>query len=111
MLQTDRGPVDLGKQAPWQRTALGVGRTFQNARLFRSLSLRDILRTVQHDSMKRSGLVRSVIGTRGARAHAHSPHCPTLHGHPLPSSARGWGDPMPGPRHSKVRGRNVSRPD
>jgi branched-chain amino acid transport system ATP-binding protein len=68
VLSTPTGPVDLVKQQPWARTALGVGRTFQNARLFRSLSLRDILRTVQHDSMKRSGLFRSVIGTRGARA-------------------------------------------
>ena len=68
ILTTPDGPVDLVKEQPWARTALGVGRTFQNARLFRSLSLRDILRTVQHDSMKRSGLLRSVVGTRGARA-------------------------------------------
>jgi ABC-type branched-subunit amino acid transport system ATPase component len=68
VLHAAEGPVDLVKQPAWARTALGVGRTFQNARLFRSLSLRDILRTVQHDSMKRSGLVRSVLGTRGARA-------------------------------------------
>jgi branched-chain amino acid transport system ATP-binding protein len=67
ILHTADGPVDLVKQPAYQRTALGVGRTFQNARLFRSLSLRDILRTVQHDSMKRSGLFRSILGTRGAR--------------------------------------------
>ncbi len=68
ILSTPNGPVDLVNEQPWNRTALGVGRTFQNARLFRSLSLRDILRTVQHDSMKQSGFLRSVIGTRGARA-------------------------------------------
>ncbi|MEY2397649.1 MAG: branched-chain amino acid transport system ATP-binding protein livF [Actinomycetota bacterium] len=68
ILSTPNGPVDLVREQPWRRTALGVGRTFQNARLFRSLSLRDILRTVQHDSMKHSGLLRSVLGTRGARA-------------------------------------------
>ncbi len=68
ILNTPNGPVDLVKEQAWARTALGVGRTFQNARLFRSLSLRDILRTVQHDSMKRSGLFRSVVGTKGARA-------------------------------------------
>jgi branched-chain amino acid transport system ATP-binding protein len=68
LLSTPTGPVDLVKEPSFARTALGVGRTFQNARLFRSLSLRDILRTVQHDSMKRSGLFRSIIGTRGARA-------------------------------------------
>jgi ABC-type branched-subunit amino acid transport system ATPase component len=60
--------VDLVGRAPWDRTGLGVGRTFQNARLFRSVAIRDILRTVQHDGMRRSGLVRSVLGTRGARA-------------------------------------------
>jgi ABC-type branched-subunit amino acid transport system ATPase component len=63
-----RGEVDLVGRAPWDRTGLGVGRTFQNARLFRSVAIRDILRTVQHDAMRRSGLVRSVLGTRGARA-------------------------------------------
>ena len=68
LLTTPDGPVDLVNEAPFRRTALGVGRTFQNARLFRSLSLRDILRTVQHDSMKRSGFFRSVLGTSGARA-------------------------------------------
>ena len=57
MLTTPDGPVDLVNEQPWHRTALGVGRTFQNARLFRSLSLRDILRTVQHDSMKQLGFV------------------------------------------------------
>ena len=68
VLSTPNGPVDLVNQPPWRRTELAVGRTFQNARLFRSLSLRDILRTVQHDAMKHSGLLRSVLGTRGARA-------------------------------------------
>ncbi len=68
VLSTDAGDVDLVGQPAWGRTALGVGRTFQNARLFRSLSLRDILRTVQHDAMKRSGFFRSVVGTAGARA-------------------------------------------
>jgi branched-chain amino acid transport system ATP-binding protein len=67
ILHTADGPVDLVKQPAYRRNALGIGRTFQNARLFRSLSLRDILRTVQHDSMKQSGLFRSIIGTRGAR--------------------------------------------
>ncbi|MEY2467650.1 MAG: branched-chain amino acid transport system ATP-binding protein livF [Actinomycetota bacterium] len=68
ILTTPNGPVDLVREPAFQRTALGVGRTFQNARLFRSLSLRDILRTVQHDSMKQSGLFRSVLGIGGARA-------------------------------------------
>jgi branched-chain amino acid transport system ATP-binding protein len=60
--------VDLLRRAAFERTALGVGRTFQNARLFRSMAVRDILRTVQHDRMLRSGFVRSVLGLGGARA-------------------------------------------
>ncbi|HEX2851150.1 MAG TPA: ABC transporter ATP-binding protein [Acidimicrobiales bacterium] len=60
--------VDLTRRASWERTALGVGRTFQNARLFRSMPIRDILRTVQHDRMSRSGFFRSVLGLGGARA-------------------------------------------
>ena len=59
--------VDLTKKAAWDRTALGVGRTFQNARLFRSMAVREILRTVQHDRMARSGFFRSVLGLGGAR--------------------------------------------
>ena len=61
-----RGPVDLGELPAHARVGLGIGRTFQNARLFRSVSVRDILRTVQHDAM-RSGFVRSVLGVRSAR--------------------------------------------
>jgi branched-chain amino acid transport system ATP-binding protein len=45
---------------------LGVGRTFQNARLFLSLPVRDVVRTVQHDRMHRSGFFRSVFGVAGA---------------------------------------------
>jgi ABC-type branched-subunit amino acid transport system ATPase component len=61
------GDVDLTKRAAWDRAGLGVGRTFQNARLFRSMPIRDILRTVQHDGMRRSGFFRSVLGVGGAR--------------------------------------------
>jgi branched-chain amino acid transport system ATP-binding protein len=67
-LATANGPVELTARAPWERTGLGVGRTFQNARLFRSLPIRDVLRTVQHDRMRRSGFVRSVLGLGGAAA-------------------------------------------
>jgi ABC-type branched-subunit amino acid transport system ATPase component len=62
------GDVELTKRAPYERTALGIGRTFQNARLFKSMPIRDILRTVQHDGMKRSGFVRSVLGLGGSVA-------------------------------------------
>jgi len=60
------GAVDLVTRPAHARVGLGIGRTFQNARLFRSVSVRDILRTVQHDAM-RTGFVRSVLGVRSAR--------------------------------------------
>jgi ABC-type branched-subunit amino acid transport system ATPase component len=60
--------VELTRRPPYERTRLGVGRTFQNARLFRSMPIRDILRTVQHDGMTRSGFFRSITGLGGSRA-------------------------------------------
>ena len=60
--------VELTRRPPYERTNLGIGRTFQNARLFRSMPIRDILRTVQHDGMRQSGFVRSVLGVAGAVA-------------------------------------------
>jgi ABC-type branched-subunit amino acid transport system ATPase component len=68
MLEGPDGPVELQGRPPWERTGLGVGRTFQNARLFKSLPIREVLRAVQHDRMKRSGFVRSVLGLGGAAA-------------------------------------------
>ena len=62
------GPVELTEREPWERTSLGIGRTFQNARLFKSLPIREVLRAVQHDRMKRSGFFRSVLGLGGATA-------------------------------------------
>ena len=67
LLDTDDGVVNLVDRAPYERTALGIGRTFQNARLFRSVPIAQILRTVQHDQMPRSGFFRSVLGLGGAR--------------------------------------------
>jgi len=60
--------VDLVSRAASDRAGLGIGRTFQNARLFRSMPIRDVLRTVQHGAMKQSGFFRSVAGLAGARA-------------------------------------------
>jgi ABC-type branched-subunit amino acid transport system ATPase component len=62
-----RKPVELTRRPAYERIDLGVGRTFQNARLFKSLTLRDVLRTVQHDRMRRSGFSRSLLGFGGAR--------------------------------------------
>jgi ABC-type branched-subunit amino acid transport system ATPase component len=61
-------PVDLIGRPAWARSRFGVARTFQNARLFRSVPIGEILRTVQHEQMRRSGFWRSVLGTAGARA-------------------------------------------
>jgi ABC-type branched-subunit amino acid transport system ATPase component len=60
--------VNLVERAASDRAGLGIGRTFQNARLFRSMPIRDVLRTVQHGAMKQSGFFRSVVGLAGARA-------------------------------------------
>ena len=68
LLEGPEGPIELQGRPPWERTGLGVGRTFQNARLFKSLPIREVLRAVQHDRMKRSGFVRSVLGLGGAAA-------------------------------------------
>ena len=68
LLTTADGEVDLTERAPFERTSLGVGRTFQNARLFRSLPIREVLKAVQHDRMRRSGFFRSVLGLGGAAA-------------------------------------------
>jgi branched-chain amino acid transport system ATP-binding protein len=62
-----QAPVELTQRASYERAGLGIGRTFQNARLFRSLPLREVLRAVQHDRMKGSGFLRSVLGTASAR--------------------------------------------
>jgi ABC-type branched-subunit amino acid transport system ATPase component len=62
------GGVDLVGRPASDRAGLGIGRTFQNARLFRSMPIRDVLRTVQHRSMARSGFFRSVLGLGGAMA-------------------------------------------
>jgi ABC-type branched-subunit amino acid transport system ATPase component len=56
--------VDLAGLAPHRRAGLGVGRTFQNARLFGSLSVLETLRTVQH-TRSRQGFWASVFGIGG----------------------------------------------
>jgi ABC-type branched-subunit amino acid transport system ATPase component len=60
--------VELIARRAWERNGLGVARTFQNARLFSSVPIGEILRTVQHESMHRSGFWRSIVGTAGSRA-------------------------------------------
>ena len=57
----DGSLVDLAALPAHHRALLGVGRTFQNARLFGSLSVLDNLRTVQH-SRASTGFWSSVFG-------------------------------------------------
>ena len=59
--------VDLVERPASDRAGLGIGRTFQNARLFRTMPIREVLKAVQHRSMARSGFFRSVLGMGGAR--------------------------------------------
>jgi ABC-type branched-subunit amino acid transport system ATPase component len=58
---TDGSRVDLAGMAPHRRAALGVGRTFQNARLFSSLTVLETLRAVQH-TRSNNGFWKSVAG-------------------------------------------------
>ena len=64
----DGHPVDLVGRPAWARLGFGIARTFQNARLFKSVPIGEILRTVQHEQMRNSGFFRSVLGLAGARA-------------------------------------------
>jgi ABC-type branched-subunit amino acid transport system ATPase component len=57
----DGSRVDVAGMPPHQRAGLGVGRTFQNARLFSSLTVLETLRAVQH-TRSRVGFWRSVAG-------------------------------------------------
>ena len=74
----DDSEVELTRRPPYERTRLGVGRTFQNARLFQSMPIRDILRTVQHDGMKRPGSSgRCSVWAARRSTSARSPSGPT----------------------------------
>jgi len=57
--------VELVGMPPHERVTHGIGRLFQQARLFPSVTIRDVLRTVQHRRMK-AGLFRSILGLGGA---------------------------------------------
>jgi len=61
------GAVELVGLPPHERVTHGIGRLFQQAKMFPSVSIRDVLRTVQHRRMK-VGLFRSVLGIAGAGA-------------------------------------------
>jgi len=62
---------DLVDERPYRRAWVGLGRTFQTARLFQNESVVDIVKTACHQTME-GGAVRSllaaVFATRGSRA-------------------------------------------
>ena len=63
--------VDLLTRKPYERAWLGMGRTFQTARLFQGQSIEDCVRTAAHRRLGRSALSalgQSVLRTKKARA-------------------------------------------
>jgi ABC-type branched-subunit amino acid transport system ATPase component len=64
---TADGTVDLIDQPPHDRITSGIGRLFQQAKLFPSVRVRDIVRTVQHRRMS-VGFFRTLLGIGGAGA-------------------------------------------
>jgi ABC-type branched-subunit amino acid transport system ATPase component len=62
---------DLLRRKPWERSWLGLGRTFQQVRLFPNMSVQDCIRTALH-RRSRPGAVRALLGgsfaTRRSRA-------------------------------------------
>ncbi len=59
--------VNLVSQPAHERIVLGIGRLFQQAKLFPSVTVRDVIRTAQHRTLK-AGFFRSVLGIGGAGA-------------------------------------------
>jgi len=55
------GDVDLVTERPYRRAWLGLGRTFQTARLFQNLPVVDVVKTACHVRMT-GGAVRSLFG-------------------------------------------------
>jgi ABC-type branched-subunit amino acid transport system ATPase component len=64
---TGGSTVDLVDQPPHDRITSGIGRLFQQAKLFPSVRVRDIVRTVQHRTMT-VGFFRTILGVGGAGA-------------------------------------------
>jgi ABC-type branched-subunit amino acid transport system ATPase component len=59
--------TELTSRPAHDRVVLGIGRLFQQAKLFPSVTIRDVIRTAQHRSL-RAGFFRSVLGVGGAGA-------------------------------------------
>jgi len=63
----DGSSVELGSRPAHDRIVLGIGRLFQQAKLFPSVTVRDVIRTAQHRSLH-AGFFRSVLGIGTAPA-------------------------------------------
>jgi branched-chain amino acid transport system ATP-binding protein len=61
--------TDLIEERPYKRPWLGLGRTFQTARLFQNMTVSDIVRTACHTRMAGGairGIFSGLLGTRGS---------------------------------------------
>lgn len=58
---------DITRLLPHQRARLGIGRSFQDARLYPTMTVRDVLATAFH-AQHRSGVFAEGLRLRGARA-------------------------------------------
>jgi ABC-type branched-subunit amino acid transport system ATPase component len=62
------GEVELTERTPAQRAEAGIGRSFQDARLFPAMTVLDTLRVASELSMRRVGVFASALGFPSARA-------------------------------------------
>jgi len=63
--------VDLLERKPYERAWLGLGRTFQTARLYQNVTVYDCIRTAFHTRLQRNPLgttLRGLFGTAGSNA-------------------------------------------
>ena len=65
---------DVGGLPPHRITKLGVGRTFQNIRLFQTMTSVENVLVGMHCRLK-GGLVRSILRTPGSGARSAKPWC------------------------------------
>jgi branched-chain amino acid transport system ATP-binding protein len=63
---------DVSQLAPHRRAAAGLGRSFQDARLFPTLSVADTLRAAAELHVHEAGSLAAIPGTSGARKAEHN---------------------------------------
>ncbi len=59
--------VELTQRAPVERAEAGIGRSFQDARLFSAMTVLDTLRVADELSLRRVGVLASALGLAGGR--------------------------------------------